>query len=66
MNPIRGTGSFKESDGSCDTVPSEKYPFGLKSIVSNINKNELDDLVILGATMGRNHHNFIALLPTPR
>ena len=63
---LRGQGSFKEVMEAAMLCKMKGITFGLKSTVSAINRGGINELIMLGATLGAIHHNFIALIPTPR
>ena len=65
-NAIRGGGSFKEVMEAATLCRLKEIPVGFKSIISNLNKNEITEIALLGGTLGAKEHNFISLLPTPR
>lgn len=63
---LRGKGSFKEVMEGALLCRLKGIPMGFKSTISNLNKGELTELALLGATLGAKSHGFIALIPAPR
>lgn len=63
---LRGPGSFREVVEATALCQLKGLPFGLKSVITNFNKDELADLALLGATLGAEDHGFLAPFPSPR
>jgi len=63
---LRGQGSFKEVIEAATICKLKGWKIGLKSAITNFNKDELTDLALLGATLGAEDHGFLLLYPTPQ
>jgi MoaA/NifB/PqqE/SkfB family radical SAM enzyme len=63
---LRGEGSFKEVIEAATLCRIKDIRFGLKTAITNLNKDELTEIALLGATLGASYIDFIALYPTPR
>lgn len=62
---LRGEGSFLEVMEALSLCKITSIPFGLKSIITNLNKGELTEMALLGATLGAVRHDFLSTFPTP-
>jgi MoaA/NifB/PqqE/SkfB family radical SAM enzyme len=63
---LRGPGSFREVLEAAALCKLANIPFSLKSIITNLNKEELTDLAFLGANLGTQDHGFLHPFPSPR
>jgi MoaA/NifB/PqqE/SkfB family radical SAM enzyme len=63
---LRGPGSFREVVEAAALCQFKEIPIRFKSVVTNLNKEELTDLALLGATLGAEDHGFIHPFPVPR
>ncbi len=63
---LRGSGSFAEAAEAAALCRYHQLPLCLKSSISELNKNELAQLALLGAQLGAGRHEFLYLSPTPR
>ena len=63
---LRGPGSFREVLEAATLCKLANIPFSLKSFISNLNKEELTDLAMLGADLGTQDHGFLHPFPSPR
>jgi MoaA/NifB/PqqE/SkfB family radical SAM enzyme len=63
---LRGPGSFREVIAAATVCKLEKIPLGLKSVITNYNKDEITDLALLGAALEAGDHGFLHPFPTPR
>ena len=63
---LRGPGSFREVLEAATLCKLANIPFSLKSFISNLNKEELTDLAMLGADLGVQDHGFLHPFPSPR
>lgn len=63
---LRRDGSFREVIKAANLCRLKGIPLSIKTVVTNINKNELTDIMLLGASLETTKHHFIALTPTSR
>ncbi len=62
---LRGEGSFLEVMEAISLCKLTGISLGLKSVITNLNKGELTDMALLGATLGAVQHDFLSTFPTP-
>lgn len=63
---LRGKNSFQEIIEAANLCRLKGIPISLKTVVTNLNKEELAEIALLGSALGAIQHSFIALTPTPR
>ncbi len=63
---IRGDGSFKEVMEAATLCRLKDIRITLKSVITNLNKDELTELALLGATLGAQTHGFLHLFLSVR
>jgi organic radical activating enzyme len=63
---LRRKGSFSEVIKAANLCRLKGIPISIKTVVTNINKKELMELALLGASLKTTKHQFIAITPTPR
>ncbi|MBI3399592.1 MAG: radical SAM protein [Deltaproteobacteria bacterium] len=63
---LRGKGSFREVIKAANLCRLKGIPISIKTVVTNINKNEVMEIALLGVSLKATKHHFIALTPTPR
>lgn len=63
---LRDKGSFREVIKAANLCRLRGIPISIKTVLTNINKNEVMEIALLGASLKTTKHQFIALTPTPR
>lgn len=63
---LRGKGSFREVIKAANLCRLKGIPISIKTVLTNINKNEVMEIALLGTSLETTKHSFIALTPTPR
>jgi len=63
---LRGESSFREVIEAVNLCRLKGIPLSIKTVVTNLNKEELTEIALLGSNLGVIQHSFIALTPTPR
>lgn len=63
---LRGKGSFQAVIKAANLCRLKGIPISIKTVITNLNKNEVMEIAFLGASLKTTKHHFIALTPTPR
>jgi len=63
---LRGSGSFREVVEAAALCQLAGLPFGLKTVITNFNKDELTEVALLGASLGAADQGFLHPFPTSR
>jgi MoaA/NifB/PqqE/SkfB family radical SAM enzyme len=63
---LRGPGTFQEVLAAATLCKDHKLPFGLKSMITTYNREELTQMALLAASLGAGEHVFNSTIPTPR
>jgi len=63
---LRGPGSFREVIEAAALCHLQEIPFGLKTIITCFNQDDLLQVALLGASLGARTHGFLHPFPTPR
>lgn len=63
---LRGEDSFQEVIEAANLCRLKGIPLSIKTVVINLNREELAEIALLGSAIGATQHSFIALSPTPR
>jgi len=61
---LRGENSFQEVIEAANLCRLGGIPLAIKTVVTNLNKRELMEIAVLGATLKAKQHSFLALTPT--
>lgn len=62
---LRGDGSFQEVMTAIELCQSNKIPYGTKTVITNLNKKEIGEIILNTSSQECILHSFISLMPTP-
>jgi len=63
---LRGEHSFQEVIEAANLCRLKEIPLSIKTVVTNLNKEELTEIALLCSALGARQQSFLALTPTPR